>query len=52
MADDVSEEDGNIQTLADDVNVFFQQLAFDLRTLDTRTTLPQPEILTDELIVA
>jgi len=43
--------DGNTQDLADDINAFFQQVAADLSPLDTRTTLPQAEILTDEFVI-
>jgi len=43
--------DDNTQDLADDVNAFFQQVAADFSPLDTRTTLPQAEILTNEFII-
>jgi len=42
--------DGNMQDLADDINVFFQQVAADLSPLDTNTTLPQSE-MSDEFII-
>ena len=43
--------DGDMQSLADEINVFFQQVAADLSPLDTNTSLPQPEVLPDEFVI-
>jgi len=42
---------GDTQSLTDEVNEFFQQVAADLSPLDTIMSLPQHEVLPDEFII-
>ena len=44
--------DGDVQTLADNVNRFFQGVAADLSPLEDSSTPPPPEVIPDEFIIS